>query len=116
MADDAKGPMMSDQTCTYCGTTIPSGRSMCPGCNRLVPARSATAEAMPEDQLPPGMTDEAPPAVYGRAGEHGYVPPTAHRLRIREPEARSLRTLALWTAFGGTLLVGAVVLIVYLLS
>ncbi len=108
-------PGVSEQTCTHCGATIPAGRSMCPGCNRLVPARPASTQVMPEEQLPPGM-GEAPEAVYGRAGEQDYVPPTAHRVHTREPEARSLRTLGLWTAFGGTLLVGAVVLIVYLLS
>jgi hypothetical protein len=96
-----------ERICEECGTTVPEGRSMCPSCGRIVSSGVAVA-AMPKDQLPPGMTDE-PEAVYGRAGEERYRPPTAHQVVRYERKGQPGWMLVVWVLILVAVLAAAIV-------
>ncbi len=105
---------MSERPCPNCGGKVPDDKNLCPTCQFVVPkvAAPAPVQAMADDVLPPGMTDAPPPPVYGVHGQSGYVPPTAHRMRVNRN--RSTAGFPFWIVLLAAVAVAAIVAFVVL--
>lgn len=105
---------MSERVCKDCGTVVPEGHNLCPGCARLVPSD----EPSPMDQLPEPAAAPAPAAPPSQvsAAIHPPTPlevPTGYFAASADRRRRSLaRQRVKWSIGAAVAVVALVALVV----